>query len=63
MTLGYVMNKMTAEIGAMSSTVRRVNVMLLLSSDVQMRRVLTSIGNVMGTMTARMVLTNRIVGL
>lgn len=35
--------------------------MLLLSSDVQMRRVLTSIGNVMGTMTARMVLTNRIV--
>lgn len=35
--------------------------MLLLSSDVQMGRVLTSIGNVMGTMTARMVLTNRIV--
>jgi len=35
--------------------------MLLLSSDVQMRRVLTSIGNVMGRMTARMVLTNRIV--
>lgn len=35
--------------------------MLLLSSDVQMGRVLTSIGNVMGRMTARMVLTNRIV--
>lgn len=35
--------------------------MLLLSSDVQMERVLTSIGNVMGRMTARMVLTNRIV--
>lgn len=35
--------------------------MLLLSSDVQMGRVLTSIGNVMGRMTARMVLTNKIV--